>query len=195
MSSVRTVSCRVRMSASSRSNCDRSTRRRAGQSPRVPQVLRLTMRMVAGYPFLRRPHGYLNEMTGTPTIVTDVPARLDRLPWARWHWTVVIGLGTVWILDGLEVTIVGAIGTRLTEPASGLGAAVGAALTIVLLQPAILAPSVGWRIALATGPVSRLGVEAAQRSLEDVASPLSRDFPRHRRDRPRRLQTHRRWPN
>ena len=49
------------------------------------------------------------------TIRTRVPARLDRLPWARWHWLVLIGLGTVWILDGLEVTIVGAIGARLQE--------------------------------------------------------------------------------
>jgi MFS family permease len=51
---------------------------------------------------------------------TDVPARMDRLPWSKWHWTVLIGLGTVWILDGLEVTIVGALGERLTDPTSGL---------------------------------------------------------------------------
>ena len=50
------------------------------------------------------------------TIRTKIPARLDRLPWSRWHWLVLIGLGTVWILDGLEVTIVGAIGARLQEP-------------------------------------------------------------------------------
>jgi hypothetical protein len=49
------------------------------------------------------------------TIETDIPARMDRLPWSKWHWMVVIGLGTVWILDGLAVTIVGAIGGRLTE--------------------------------------------------------------------------------
>jgi hypothetical protein len=42
----------------------------------------------------------------TGTVTTRVPARLDRLPWSRWHWTIVIGLGTVWILDGLEVTVV-----------------------------------------------------------------------------------------
>ena len=54
------------------------------------------------------------------TIRTDVPARLDRLPWSRFHWRVVVGLGTVWILDGLEVTIVGAIAPRLTEPGSGI---------------------------------------------------------------------------
>jgi MFS family permease len=54
------------------------------------------------------------------TIRTNVPSRLDRLPWTTFHWRVVIGLGTVWILDGLEVTIVGAIAARLTEAGSGL---------------------------------------------------------------------------
>ena len=56
----------------------------------------------------------------TGTIKTNIPARMDRLPWSRWHWLVVIGLGTVWILDGLEVTIVGSIAGRLTEKGSGL---------------------------------------------------------------------------
>src|SRR6478672_3546809 len=54
------------------------------------------------------------------TIETDIPQRLDRLPWARFHWLVVIGLGTVWILDGLEVTIVGSVASRLTEKGSGI---------------------------------------------------------------------------
>jgi MFS family permease len=53
-------------------------------------------------------------------IRTQIPARLDRLPWSRFHWHIVAGLGTVWILDGLEVTIVGSIGARLTEPGSGI---------------------------------------------------------------------------
>src|SRR6476469_4135719 len=48
-------------------------------------------------------------------ITSKIPARLDRLPWSRWHWIVVAGPGTVWILDGLEVTIVGAIASRLSE--------------------------------------------------------------------------------
>src|SRR5215217_9665074 len=56
----------------------------------------------------------------TGTITTDIPARMDRLPWSRWHWMIVIGLGTVWILDGLEVTIVGSIAGRLTEKGSGI---------------------------------------------------------------------------
>lgn len=61
--------------------------------------------------------------TGTAagtTVTTRIPARLDRLPWSRWHWMIVIGLGTVWILDGLEVTVVGNIASRLSEDGSGL---------------------------------------------------------------------------
>lgn len=58
--------------------------------------------------------------SGGRTITSSIPARLDRLPWSRWHWTIVIGLGTVWILDGLEVTVVGNIASRLSEPGSGL---------------------------------------------------------------------------
>ncbi|UBU13360.1 MFS transporter [Nonomuraea gerenzanensis] len=57
---------------------------------------------------------------GTGTVTTKVPARLDRLPWSRWHWMIVIGLGTVWILDGLEVTIVGNLSAQLAKPGSGL---------------------------------------------------------------------------
>src|SRR3954466_11621254 len=57
----------------------------------------------------------------TGRITTDIPARLDRLPWARWHWLIVIGLGTVWILDGLEVTIVGSMSDALKPKDTGLG--------------------------------------------------------------------------
>jgi MFS family permease len=47
---------------------------------------------------------------------TDIPSRLDRLAWGRWHSLVVVSLGITWILDGLEVTIVGAISGVLQEP-------------------------------------------------------------------------------
>src|ERR1700750_1618352 len=59
-------------------------------------------------------------MSHADVIETDVPARLDRLPWSRFHWRIVVGLGTVWILDGLQVTTVGAIAPRMTEPGSGI---------------------------------------------------------------------------
>jgi MFS family permease len=62
-------------------------------------------------------------MAGVETgrITTDIPARLDRLPWSRWHWLVVVGLGAVWILDGLEVTIVGSMSAALEPEGTGLG--------------------------------------------------------------------------
>ena len=57
----------------------------------------------------------------TGRITTDIPARMDRLPWARWHWMIVVGLGAVWILDGLEVTIVGSMSDALKPGDTGLG--------------------------------------------------------------------------
>ena len=60
--------------------------------------------------------GTLGVTGGTGERVrTDIPARLDRLPWSRWHWIVVIALGITWILDGLEVTLVGSIAGALTS--------------------------------------------------------------------------------
>lgn len=43
-------------------------------------------------------------------VESNIPARLDRLPWSKWHWGVVIALGITWVLDGLEVTLAGALG-------------------------------------------------------------------------------------
>src|SRR5258705_2846771 len=48
-----------------------------------------------------------------PMLETAIPARLDRLPWSPWHWRVVIALGVSWLLDGLEVTVVGSLGPAL----------------------------------------------------------------------------------
>ncbi len=49
-------------------------------------------------------------------LTTLIPARLDRLPWTRFHWMLVFALGITWILDGLEVTLKGAISGVLQEP-------------------------------------------------------------------------------
>src|ERR1700761_691719 len=59
------------------------------------------------------------------TIETNIPARLDRLPWSRWQWRILIGLGTVWILDGLEVTIVGSIAGAISAKGSGINLSAG----------------------------------------------------------------------
>jgi MFS family permease len=53
--------------------------------------------------------------TGTPIVETDIPARLDRLPWGRFHTLVVAALGITWILDGLEVTLAGTVAGALKE--------------------------------------------------------------------------------
>ncbi|MDQ6895146.1 MAG: MFS transporter [Actinomycetota bacterium] len=63
----------------------------------------------------------MSPQTELRRITTDIPARMDRLPWVRWHWLIVIGLGTVWILDGLEVTIVGSLSDVLKTTDHGLG--------------------------------------------------------------------------
>src|SRR4051794_40673402 len=50
-----------------------------------------------------------SALTNSTIIFTDVPARLDRLLWTRFHTLVIVGLGTTWVLDGFEVTIAGSI--------------------------------------------------------------------------------------
>src|SRR3979411_493187 len=67
-------------------------------------------------------------------IESCVPARLDRLPWSGWHRLIVIALGATWILDGLEVTLAGALGGILTrrETLGLTDAQVGASATFYL---------------------------------------------------------------
>ena len=73
-------------------------------------------------------------MPNGETIESRVPARLDALPWSSWHWLIVVSLGATWILDGLEVTLAGALGGVLTRPETlGLSdAQVGASATCYL---------------------------------------------------------------
>src|SRR5258708_5097367 len=144
-------------------------------------------------------------MEGQQAIRTDVPARLDRLPWSPFHRLVVAALGITWVLDGLEVTLAGSvaagppqnpplpltaqqvrphgtasltgagIGGEYTAITSAiqeliparlrgrtdlaingsfwLGAALGASGSIWLLDPAVLSPEIGWRLAFGTGAV------------------------------------------
>ena len=77
---------------------------------------------------------------------TDIPARLDRLPWSGFHWLVICALGIAWILDGLEVTIVGSLSGALSEsPVLHLSAEqVGAAASAYLIGAVFGALFFGW---------------------------------------------------
>jgi MFS family permease len=82
----------------------------------------------------------------SPAIRTDIPFRLDRLPWSRFHLLVVVGLGITWILDGLEVTIVGSLGPSL-QSATTLhltSANLGAIASAYVVGAVVGALSFGW---------------------------------------------------
>ena len=79
-------------------------------------------------------------------IVTNIPARLDRVPWSRFHTLVVVALGVTWILDGLEVTLVGSLAGALKEsPALRLtNTEVGLASSAYLFGAVLGAILFGW---------------------------------------------------
>jgi MFS family permease len=80
------------------------------------------------------------------TFQTDVPARMDRLPWDRFHWLIVVALGITWILDGLEVTLVGSLAAAIQEsPSLRLSATeVGLAASAYLIGAVAGALGFGW---------------------------------------------------
>ena len=59
---------------------------------------------------------YTSPAATTVAFRTLVPARLDRLPWSGFHWLIVVALGVTWTLDGLEVTLSGAVSGVLQDP-------------------------------------------------------------------------------
>jgi MFS family permease len=79
-------------------------------------------------------------------ISTDIPARLDRLPWSRFHVLVLVALGVTWILDGIEVTIVGAIGPVLqNQQTLGLSSTeIGGAASAYVVGAVLGAVLFGW---------------------------------------------------
>src|SRR5262245_260931 len=58
------------------------------------------------------------ESRSEAVVETDIPTRLDGLPFGRFHILVIVALGITWILDGLEVTLAGALSAELTRPQS-----------------------------------------------------------------------------
>ncbi len=79
-------------------------------------------------------------------LTTAIPQRLDRLPWSRWHLKMVTALGITWLLDGLEVTMAGALASILKDPrALGLSdVQIGASATGYLAGAVSGALLFGW---------------------------------------------------
>jgi MFS family permease len=111
------------------------------------------------------------------TIETRVPARLDRLPWSRWHWLIVTALGTSWLLDGLQVTLAGSL-AGILEAKNGLALSaqqVTAGATTYLIGAVCGAILFGWL-------TDRLGrrklflITLATYSLATAATALSWNF-------------------
>jgi MFS family permease len=77
---------------------------------------------------------------------TDIPARLDRLPWSGFHWRVILALGITWILDGLEVTLAGTLASAIHEsPTLGLSPTqIGLAASAYLVGAVAGAILFGW---------------------------------------------------
>ena len=83
---------------------------------------------------------------GDNVVETDIPQRLDRLPWSRWHTRIIVALGTSWLLDGLEVTIVGSL-SGVLQSKQGLSLSdpqVTGAATTYLLGAVLGALFFGW---------------------------------------------------
>src|SRR5215468_12141199 len=77
-------------------------------------------------------------------IETEIPARLDRLPWGRFHWLVVFALGITWVLDGLEVTLAGTLAGAIRGSLQLTSADIGFASTAYVLGAVSGALFFGW---------------------------------------------------
>jgi len=85
----------------------------------------------------------ISQIDGT-IIESDIPARLDRLPWSRFHWLVVLALGITWVLDGLEVTLAGTLAGAIRGSLQLTSTEIGFASTAYVLGAVSGALFFGW---------------------------------------------------
>ncbi len=110
-------------------------------------------------------------------VETNAPARLDRLPWSRFHWIVAGSLGITWILDGLEVTLVGALSPAITDPHSlGFTAGQMGLTASAYLAGAVLGAVVFGRLTDAVGRKAMFSVTLGLYLLATMATGLSWNF-------------------
>ncbi|RAK61190.1 MFS transporter [Phenylobacterium hankyongense] len=108
---------------------------------------------------------------------TDVPARLDRLPFSRFHWLVVVALGITWILDGLEVTLVGSLSPAIAgRQALNLSAAQIGYTGSAYILGAVLGALVFGRLTDTLGRRRLFTITVGVYLLATVATGLSWDF-------------------
>lgn len=111
-------------------------------------------------------------------IETNAPARLDRLAWSGFHWTVVAGLGATWILDGLEVTLVGALAPAIADPRSlNLDAAQMGLSASAYLVGAVLGALGFGRLTDVAGRKAMFSVTVALYLLATLATGLAWSYP------------------
>ena len=81
-------------------------------------------------------------MVSAQPVRTDIPARLDRLPWSRWHWLVITAFGLLWAFNGLEVAVIGASAShpKLNISIQQVGIATAFYLLGAILSAPILVP-------------------------------------------------------
>jgi MFS family permease len=115
--------------------------------------------------------------SSTAIIETDIPSRLDALPFGRFHLLVIVALGITWVLDGLEVTLAGSLSGELMQPA-GLGlssAQIGLAGSAYLCGAVLGAFFFGW-LTDRLGRKKLFSVTLAVYLVATAATGLSWDF-------------------
>ena len=110
-------------------------------------------------------------------VETNAPARLDRLPWSRFHWLVVGALGVTWILDGLEATLVGALSPAIRDPHSlGFTASQMGLTASAYLAGAVLGALIFGRLTDVVGRKAMFSVTVGVYLLGTMATGLSWNY-------------------
>ena len=109
------------------------------------------------------------------TFTTNVPARLDRLPFSRFHWLVVAALGVTWILDGLEVTLVGSLSPAIQGGLGLTGAQIGLSASAYILG-AVLGALVFGRLTDTYGRRKLFTITVAVYLVATIATGFAWDF-------------------
>jgi MFS family permease len=108
---------------------------------------------------------------------TDIPSRLDRLAWGRFHWLVITALGITWVLDGLEVTLVGSLaGAMEQDRALALDATRIGLAASAYLAGAVLGALLFGHLTDAYGRKRLFTITVAVYAIATLATGLSWDF-------------------